>query len=54
MCSALSWQTERLNMEWPPFDLALVVSLRGSRMTTRTWMSDELDMSNRILRVTAV
>ena len=33
ICSARSWQTERPNMEWPPFDLVLAVSLRGSRIT---------------------
>ena len=43
--SARSWQTERPNMVWPPFDLVLVVSLRGSLMTTRNWMGDELEMS---------
>ena len=53
ICSALSRQTERPNMEWPPFDLVLVVSLLGSWMTKRNWMGNELHMSNRILRVTA-
>ena len=41
-------------MVWPPFDLVLVVSLRGSPMTTRNWMGDELEMSNRIVGDTAV
>ena len=54
ICSARSWQTERSNIEWPPFDLVLGVSLRGSWMTTRNWTGNELDMSNRILHVTAV
>ena len=49
ICSARSWQTQRPNIGWPPFDLVLAVSLRGSRMTTQNCMVDELAPSTRTL-----